>query len=97
MKILLIIIVSLASTIVSASDCEQDAEIAAVEKFRNMEYGCYGNARLVEKLNSTTLRVTVEAIGGARACTQKLYEVKFNDFGRSCSIVSVTRIGMGGI
>lgn len=98
MKILLLIIASFASTAVFAASCEVAAESAAIEKFRNLEYGCYGIARLVEKLNSNTMRVTVEPIGGAQACTGKLYDVKFNDSGRTCSIVSVTRVGgMGGI
>lgn len=97
MKFLLLIIVSFASTTVFASGCEHSAEIAAVEKFRNLEFGCYGNASLVEKLNNNTMKVTVDAVGGSQACSQKLYEVKFNDSGRTCSVVSVTRIGMGGI
>jgi hypothetical protein len=88
---------SFASTSTFASNCEQAAEVAATEKFRNLEYGCYGNARLVEKLNNNTMRVTVDAIGGSGSCTQKVYDVKFKDSGRTCSIVSVTRIGMGGI
>lgn len=98
MKILLLIIASFASTTVFASSCEQAAESAATEKFRNLEYGCYGNARLVEKLNNNTMRVTVDAIGGSGACVQKIYDVKFKDSGRTCSVVSVTRVGgMGGI
>jgi hypothetical protein len=97
MKTVLLIIASFASSTVFAANCEIAAESAATEKFRNLEYGCYGNARLVEKLNSNTMRVTVDAIGGTGACTQKLYEVKFKDSGRACSIISVTRIGLGGI
>ncbi len=88
---------SFASTTSIDSSCEQAAEIASTEKFRNLEYGCYGNASLVEKMNSNTMHVTVEAIGGSGSCTRKIYEVKFKDSGRSCTIVSVTRLGMGGI
>ena len=94
---LLIILISIASISAGASSCEQAAEIAAAEKFRNLEYGCYGSANLVEKVNSNTLRVTVDAVGGFGSCTQKIYEVKYKEIGRSCSIVSVTRLGMGGI
>jgi hypothetical protein len=85
------------STSVFASNCKQAAESAAEDKFRNFEFGCYGRAKLVEEINKTTMRVIVEAIGGNGSCSQKVYEVKFNDSGRSCSIVSVARIGLGGI
>lgn len=82
---------------IEASNCKQAAEAASEDKFRNFEYGCYGSARLVEEINKTTMRVTVEAIGGNGACSQKVYEVKFYDSGRGCSVVSVTRIGLGGV
>lgn len=85
------------STSYFASNCKQAAESAAEDKFRNIEFGCYGSARLAQEINKTTMRVTVEAIGGNGACGQKVYEVKFNDSGRGCSVVSVTRIGSGGI
>ncbi len=88
---------SFGSTSFLVSNCMQAAESAAEEKFRNLENGCYGRARLVEEITKTSARVTVEAIGGNGACSQKVYLVKFNDLGRSCSIVSVTRIGLGGI
>jgi hypothetical protein len=97
MKTIITLGLLLATSISFASSCEQAADSAATEKFRNLEYGCYGNARLVQKLNSNTMRVTVDAIGGTGACTQKVYDVKFKDSGRACSIISVTRIGLGGI
>ena len=88
---------SFASTSYFASDCKHAAEAAAEDKFRNPEFGCYGNAILVEVLDKTTMKVTVEAIGGAGRCSKKFYYVKFNDSGRSCRIIDVTRIGLGGI
>ncbi len=88
---------SFASQTNFSSPCEQAAETASEDKFRNLEYGCYGNAVLVETLNTTTMHVTVNAIGGSGACSNKIYEVKFKESGRSCKIVSVTRLGMGGI
>jgi hypothetical protein len=97
LTVALMVFSTFASTATFASSCEQAAESAATEKFRNLEYGCYGNARLVEKLNSNTMRVTVDAIGGSGACVQKVYDVKFKDSGRTCNVISVTRIGMGGI
>jgi hypothetical protein len=95
--LLLTTTLSFGSTSLFASNCKQAAESAAEDKFRNLEFGCYGRARLVEETNKTTMRVYVEAIGGNGSCSQKVYEVKFNDSGRSCSIVSVKRIGLGGI
>lgn len=88
---------SFASNTNFSTSCEQAAETASEDKFRNLEYGCYGNAVLVETLNASTMHVTVDAVGGSGACGRKVYEVKYKEAGRSCRIISVTRLGMGGI
>ncbi len=96
MLISIISIFSMTSTVL-ASTCESWAGTAATEKFRDPEYGCYGHVSLTERVGPNTMHVTVDPIGGYRSCTQKIYVVKFKESNRTCTIVSINRLGIGWI
>jgi len=81
-----------------SSRCIDEVKSVAEKKFQNLEYGCYGNAVLVEDVNKYTFRVTVEDIGGAQVCSKKIYELKISETHNSCKVVSINRVGgIGGI
>ncbi|HXH29296.1 MAG TPA: hypothetical protein VNJ01_00665 [Bacteriovoracaceae bacterium] len=98
MKVLLLAFGVCLNTSSFASVCNSAAEVASTEKFTNLQYACYGRATVIANINSYTVRVLVDDIGGQGNCSQKTYDVTFKDTGRGCKVLSIKQVGgIGGI